>query len=161
MPCTLQARNIICHNIPRRLVPLSPAQRWKLKLNEVKRTCLRSARYKGVQLGLRNMLFFNSKHGLLVTVLVSQNCCNKVLQTGWLNINRKLLSPSLGRQISEIKRSSWWFPSKGREGRIYSWPFSSACTWPSSPRVSSHCLPSMLVSVSKFPIFIWTPVPLD
>lgn len=44
--------------------------------------------------------------------------------------------------------SAGFVPSEGCEERICSRPLSLACTWPSSPCVSSHCLPSTRVCLS-------------
>ena len=70
----------------------------------------------------------------------------KYCQLAALN-NRRLMSPSSGELVLEIKD-----PSKGFKKRIYSKPLSLACQWPSSTSVSSHHLPSMhiCVQISSF-----------
>lgn len=61
--------------------------------------------------------------------------------------SRNLLSHHSGWK-SEIKRSAGLVPSEDKEGRIQSRSPFLVYRWPSSPCVSSHCLPSMCVCVS-------------
>ena len=59
--------------------------------------------------------------------------------------NRTILSHSSGDGKSKIKVSEGLAPSEGCKWKIFSQLLSLTCKPPSSPCVSSHCLPSMCV----------------
>lgn len=58
------------------------------------------------------------------------------------------MAPSSGSWKPEVKMAAGFVPSEVREERIWSRPLSVARRWPSSPCVSSHCLPPMRVFLS-------------
>ena len=64
----------------------------------------------------------------------------------------------------ESNTTEWlnWIELRTVRGRIYSRPLSLACRWPSSPHASSfHLSLCVSASVSKFLLFLKTPVILD
>ena len=98
------------------------------------------------------------KHNFWCHIFVFQGHCDKV---GAFN-NRNLWSSSSRESRSKIKVSASLVPSKGCERRICFRTLSLGCRWTSFLCVSSHCFPfSCVVSVSKFPLFLRTPVMLD
>lgn len=105
---------------------------------------------------------------------VSWGANNNTPQTGCLK--QQLLSHSSGGQKSKMKVSAALGPSQSHEGKIYSMPLLKFPVgwWQSlGGSLASRCLalihaltfvwcsPRVLVSPSKFPIYIRTPVILD
>lgn len=117
-PCTLQALNsIICHNVPGRLVPLSPFHGRKVKHNEVKWTCPRSLRYKIMKIGFHNRwLFFNSKHALLAHFSFLELPSRGT--TNWVAEKQQKGSVSQFGRLEVSDHQGWFLPKTVR--RIYS-----------------------------------------